>query len=60
MEPTRFSLMVLLVIFGAYTEYQAEKYLAMSKVEQETFLHDEVELACNDESMTKSATAICD
>lgn len=31
MEPLRFSLMFLLVIFGAYSEYRADEYLRSSK-----------------------------
>jgi hypothetical protein len=31
MEPLRFSLMFLLVIFGAYSEYRADEYLRLSK-----------------------------
>jgi hypothetical protein len=32
MEALRFSLMVLLVVFGAYAEYSADEYLRISKL----------------------------
>jgi hypothetical protein len=52
--------MFLLVTFGAYTEYQAENYLAKSKTEHKAAMNVDVQLPCELEAMSRSTMAFCD